>query len=158
MRLPGILAGLAMLSALAACGGPPPAPPTVINVSINTTADDNPTTDNKGAPLALRIYQLAGTANFSAAEFFPLYNDDASALKSDLVHRDDFLMAPQTTKSESIQPRDAVTAIGVFGAYRSFQTSTWHVSVPVVAHEVNTVTVTAGHDGLVIKADAAAAK
>lgn len=158
MRFPGMLAGLAMLSALAACGGPPPAPPTVVNVSISTTADNNPTTDNKAAPLALRVYQLAGTANFSAAEFFPLYNDDTTALKSDLVHRDDFLMAPQTTKSESILPRDGVTAIGVFGAYRGFQTATWHVSVPVVAHQVNTVTVTAGHDGLVIKVDAATAK
>jgi type VI secretion system protein VasD len=148
----------AALAALSACAPPPPPPPTVVNVTVNATADDNPTVDNQGAPLALRIYQLTSPANFTGAEFFALYNDDAGALKTDLVHRDDILLAPGAAKSETIQPDARVTAIGVFGAYRDFQHATWRGTADVPAHQATTITVTAGHDGIVVKATSAPAK
>ncbi len=154
MRVRLIFMGLLALSGLQGCASPPPPPPpTVVNVSITTAADNNPTVDNQGAPLAIRVYQLGGTANFAAAEFFPLFNDDASALKTDLVHRDDFLLAPQTSKSITIMPKDNVTSIGVFGAYRGFQTAIWRGYVDVTPHKTTNVTVTAGHDGLVLKSE-----
>jgi len=159
MRFRLIFAGLLALSGLQSCASPPPPqPPTVVNISITTTADDNPTVDNQGAPLALRVYQLAGTANFSAAEFFPLFNDDASTLKTDLVHRDDFLLAPHASKTLTLMPKDNVASIGVFGAYRAFQTSAWRASVDVAPHKTTNVTVTAGHDGLVLKSEVVTAK
>jgi len=154
MRVRLILAGLVALSGLQGCASPPPpVPPTVVNVTITTTADDNPTTDNQGAPLALRVYQLAGTANFNAAEFFPLFNDDATALKTDLVQRDNFLLAPSVTKSVTLTPKDNVASIGVFGGYRSFQTAIWRVSADITPHKTTNITVTAGHDGLVLKSE-----
>jgi type VI secretion system protein VasD len=152
-----------VITALAALSGcapppPPPVPPTVVNITLITTPDDNPTTTGQGAPLALRVYQLAAPATFSAAEFFPLFNDDATTLKSDLVHRDDFLLAPGTTKTETLMPKDPVTSIGFFAAYRSYQTATWRVSADIPPHKTTNITVTAGHDGLVLKSDAAPAK
>jgi type VI secretion system protein VasD len=149
---------VAMVAGLSACGAPPPLPPTVVNVTLVASADDNPTTDNKGAPLALRVYQLAGSANFASAEFFPLYNSDSATLKTDLLQRDDFLLAPEATKSETIMAKDNVTAIGVFGAYRGFQNAVWHVSFPVAAHQTTNATITAGHDGLVLKTETIAPK
>lgn len=148
----------AALLGLSSCGGPPPLPPTVVNVTINATADNNPMVDNSGAPLALRVYQLTSAATFNAAEFFPLYNDDATALKADLVQRDNFLLAPASSKSQTFMPKDNVAAIGVFGAYRSFQTATWRVSVDVAPHKTTNITVTAGHDGLSVKSDVSASK
>ncbi|HBK07809.1 MAG TPA: type VI secretion system lipoprotein TssJ [Acetobacteraceae bacterium] len=159
MRLRWIFVGLAAMSCLTGCGGAPSAsPPTVVNLTIEATPDNNLTVDNKGAPLAIRVYQLAGAAGFNAAEFFPLYNDDDATLKTDLVHRDDFLLAPGASKSETIMPKDNVASIGVFGAYRGFQTAVWRVSFDVVPHKTIKVTVTAGHDGLVLKTDATGPK
>ncbi len=130
----------------------------MVNISLVTTPDDNPTTTGQGAPLALRVYQLASPATFSAAEFFPLFSDDATALKSDLVHRDDFLLAPGVTKTETLMPKDPVTSIGFFGGYRAYQTAAWRGTVDVAPHKTTNITVTAGRDGLVVKSETVAAK
>jgi type VI secretion system protein VasD len=153
------LAALLATAVLSGCASPPPPPPpTVVKLSLVTTADDNPTVDGQGAPLALRVYQLGSAANFTGAEFFPLYNTDTTVLGTDLVKREDFLLPPATTKTETIMPADAVKAIGVFGAYRDVTHATWHVSADIKAHKVNTITVTAGHDGFAIKNDITEAK
>ncbi len=141
---------MAWLSGCAA--PPPPPPPTIVNITLNATPDANPTTDNQGAPVAMRVYQLSSASNFNGAEFFPLYQTDTAVLKTDLIHRDDFLLAPGTSKSETIKPTDQVTTIGIFAAYRDFQHSTWRGTADVPAHQTTNITVTAGHDGITIKA------
>jgi type VI secretion system protein VasD len=150
----------AALAALAGCAPPPPPPipPTVVNITLITTADNNPTTAGQGAPLALRVYQLGATATYTTAEFFPLFNDDATTLKTDLIHRDDFLLPPNTTKTETLMPKDPVTAIGFFGAYRTYQTSTWRASADIAPHKTTNITLTAGHDGLTVKSETVASK
>jgi type VI secretion system protein VasD len=150
--------GIAAFIGLAGCGGPPPPPPTIVNVTLNATADDNPTADNHGAPLSVRIYQLASAANFSGAEFFPLYNDDAGTLKSDLVRREDFILAPGASKSDTIMPTDQVKSIGVFGGYRDFQHSDWRGTADIMPHRTTNITITAGHDGITVKAETLPAK
>ncbi len=149
----------ATLAALCGCASPPPpVPPTVVNITLITTADDNPTTTGQGAPLALRVYQLGATATYTTAEFFPLFNDDATTLKTDLVHRDDFLLPPGTTKTETLNPKDPVTAIGFFGAYRTYATATWRASTDIAPHKTTNITLTAGHDGLSVKSETVASK
>ena len=143
-----------LAACLAGCGSPPPPPPpTVVNLTLVTTADANPTTDNAGAPLALRVYQLASAANFTAAEFFPLYNTDAAALKADLIHRDDFLLPPGQTKTQELTLTDPVKAVGIFAGYRDFQHATWRASADIPAHKTTNITVTAGHDGVALKSE-----
>lgn len=148
------VAGAFGLACLSGCGAPPPPPPpTVVNITLTTTADANPTADNRGAPLALRVYQLASSANFSAAEFFPLYNNDAGTLKTDLVRREDFLLPPSQSKSETIMPTDPVKAIAIFAGYRDFQHAIWRGAADIPAHKTTNITVTAGHDGITVKAE-----
>jgi type VI secretion system protein VasD len=150
-RVAGALGVAAWLSGCAA--PPPPPPPTVVNVTLVTTADVNPTTTGQGAPVALRVYQLAAAANFNAAEFFPLYQTDAGILKSDLIHRDDFLLAPGQTKTQTLEPTDQVKSIAIFAAYRDFQHATWRGAADIPAHKTTNITVTAGHDGLTLKVE-----
>ena len=138
---------------LAGCAAPaPPPPPTVVNLTLTTSGDVNPTADNQGAPVAIRIYQLTSAANFNSAEFFPLYNADAATLKSDIVRREDFLMAPGQTKTETIKPDAPVKSVAVFAALRDFQHAMWRGSVDIEANKTTNVTVSAGHDGVTIKA------
>ena len=84
----------AILLAIAGCSPPPPAPPTLVNVQVSATAAANPTSAGQGAPVAVRIYQLASRSAFEQAEFFPLFNADAATLGPDLVKKDEFLLAP----------------------------------------------------------------
>jgi len=144
--------GLGIVTTLAACAAPPPPPPpTVVELTLVAAKDANATPDGQGAPIALRVYQLAGTANFSGAEFFDLFNNDQTTLKTDLVKRDDVTLAPKQSKSMTITPTtDQVKAIGVFGAYRDYAGATWRVTADVPAHKTTKITVTAGKTGLVI--------
>ena len=148
-----LVAGVVALAGVASCSAPPPPPlpPTVVNLTLTTTPDVNPTIDNVGAPLSLRVYQLTAAANFNAAEFFPLYNADAATLKTDIVHRQDFLLAPATTQTIAIKPDASVKTIGIFAAYRNFQTAIWRASVDLEPNKINTITLTAGHDGVTLK-------
>lgn len=160
MRDLKLLAGMVCVAALFGCASPPPPPPppTLVDVTVVTTPDVNPTVDNIGAPVAIRIYQLVSPTNFNGAEFFALYNGDAALLKADLIHRDDLLMAPGTSKTQSIKPSDQVKAIGVFAAYREPAKVVWRVSADVTPNKLTTLMVTAGRDGLVLKTDIAASK
>ena len=129
---------------LAGCGGgPPPPPPTLVSVIL--TADPR---SNGGAPIGLRVYQLASPTAFEAAQFFPLYNGDAALLKDDLIKRDDVLLAPGQSKTLSLAPTDKTKAIGVVGAYRDYEALTWRTLTPVPPHETNVLTVTSSMSGL----------
>ncbi len=148
------MAGLVLLAALAGCAAPPPPPPpTVVNITMTAATNANPTAAGQGAPVALRIYQLGSKAGFNGAEFFPLYNTDAATLGTDLVKRDDFILAPGQTQTTTLTPRDDVTAIGVFAGYRDFQHATWRATADIPPHRTTKLTITAGHDGITIKAE-----
>jgi len=145
--------GFGIVAALAACAAPPPPPPpTVVDLTLSATAAVNPAPDGTGAPVVLRVYQLAGTANFTGAEFFDLFNNDQTTLKTDLVKREDLTLAPGQSKTLTIQPTtDQTKAIGVFAAYRDYAGAVWHVTAEVPAHKTTKITVIAGKAGLAIK-------
>lgn len=146
----------AVLGSLAACGGPPPPPPlppTVVELTLTATADVNSTESGQGAPVVVRIYQLGSATAFGNAEFFQLFNKDSEFLKSDLVKRDDFILAPGQTKTATLMPSDSVKAIGVFAAYRDFQRATWRGTADIPPHQTTRVTVTAGASGITMKSE-----
>ena len=152
-RLP--IPGWACLTTvLASCAAPPPPPPppTVINVTITASPDVNPGPDGRGAPVTLRLYQLASASGFGNAEFFPLFNADAATLGNDIVKRDDVILAPSQTVKKTLMPRDDVKSLGVFAGYRNFQQATWRASADIPPHQTTNVTITAGAAGIVLKA------
>jgi type VI secretion system protein VasD len=134
------------------CSGPSPPPPTIIQVQTTAALDVNSTPDGQGAPVATRIYELASKSAFDGAEFFPLYKTDAATLGPDLIKKDEFLLVPGGARSITLTPTDAVHAVGVFAAFRNFQTVKWRASADVPAHQTTTLTVTMDHDGVKIVA------
>jgi type VI secretion system protein VasD len=146
------VAALSFSFALQACGGPQPAqpvPPTVVKLTITSNADANATADGQGAPTIVRVYQLASAAGFEKAEFYGLLNTDVAILGQDLVKRDEYLLAPDTTKEETLTIPDRVQAVGVFTAYREFQSRNWRVTVPVAANKTTHVTLSSSAGGLI---------
>jgi type VI secretion system protein VasD len=139
----------AVLLGVAGCGGPPPPPPpTVVNLTYSATADVNPVAGGQGAPVVIRIFQLASKSAFEGAEFYPLYNAAPTTLGPDLIKKDETLLAPGASKSLTLTPTDAVKVIGVFAAYRDFQHATWRVDTDIPPNKTTTVTITADSTGL----------
>ncbi len=147
---------LGLLGGLAGCAPPPP-PPTVVALTLAADPDVNPTPSGQGAPLVLRVYQLSSDAAFGTAEFFQLFGQDQATLKTDLVKKDEYILAPGQTKTATLNPLDPVTAIGIFAAYQNFQAVTWRATVEVAAHKTTKINVQAGAKGIVVKTDPAAA-
>jgi type VI secretion system protein VasD len=141
-----------LLAGCAAKPPPPPLPPTLVTVQISSTNNANATPDGQGAPVAIRIYQLASKSAFDGAEFFALYKADATTLGPDLVKKDEFLIVPGGNQSTNLTPADPVHAIGVFAAYRDFQTASWRASADIPAHETTTISVTADSGGIKLTA------
>jgi type VI secretion system protein VasD len=156
-RLAPALLALGLLSSLAGCAPPPPPPPTVVALTLVATSDVNAAPGGPGAPLVVRVYQLSSDAAFSGAEFFQLFQQDAATLKTDLVKKDEYILAPGQTKTAALNPMSTVTEIGIFAAYRSFQTVTWRATVDVAPNKTTTINVQAGAKGIVVKTDPAAA-
>jgi type VI secretion system protein VasD len=135
---------------LQACGGPPPPPaPTLVKLSITSSPDANATENGQGAPTIVRVYQLTSAAGFDKAEFFRLLNADAAVLGQDLVKRDEYLLAPGTTKEETLTVPDRVQTLGIFAAYREFQSRTWRLTVPIPANKTTLVALSVSASGLV---------
>jgi type VI secretion system protein VasD len=149
MTLPA-RAGIVLALFLAACAGPAPAPPTLVNATITTTADVN-----DSAPIALRVYQLVSPVSFDGAPFFPLFDKDTGVLKDDLIKREDLLLAPGQSKTLAITPDNRAQAIGIFAAYRDYEHVTWHATVKIPPHETSTLTVTADKAGVTAKIEPA---
>lgn len=150
-----LLRGLAggLLAAVAACGSPPPPPPpTVVAIKLKAAADANATPAGAGAPVVVRIYQLASAAAFEGAEFFRLYNSDAATLGADLVKKDEYLLAPGESREVTLSPSEQTHTIGVFAAYRDFQQATWRAVTPVPPHKTTNLAITAGAKAVTVEA------
>jgi type VI secretion system protein VasD len=140
-------------TALAGCSSPPPPPPpTVVNLTLKALPGVNPGPDGQAAPVSVRVYQLETAAGLANAEFFPLYNTDATVLGQDLVKREEFVLAPGTTKTETIMPKDQVKAIGIFAGFRAFQNLPWRGSADIPPNKTTNVTVTVGPSGVAVQA------
>jgi len=145
-------AGALVLLLAGSCSPPPPPPPTVIKVQATAAADANVTPQGAGAPVIIRVYQLASKSAFEGAEFHPIFNRDAATLGADLVKKDEFLLAPGSSKSLALAPADNVHAIGVFAAYRDFQNVTWRADADIPTNQTTTVTITADRAGIKMQA------
>ncbi|HVB67443.1 MAG TPA: type VI secretion system lipoprotein TssJ [Acetobacteraceae bacterium] len=145
------VAAFLLVAAVAGCGAPPPPPPTVVVLQITATADANTGAGGAGAPIMLRVYQLAGTNAFDNADFFQIFNHDTATLGADLVHKDQFLLAPGSTKTVTLTPPDRATALGFFAAYGTLQSTTWRADSPIAAHKTTHLTVTVGRTALTVK-------
>lgn len=109
----------------------PPQEPLRLEISIASAADANIDTHDRGAPILLRIYELASDVGYLEADFFSLQDREKITLGSDLLSVDTWLLRPGETRSIRRKARPGTTAIGVFAAYRDLPASVWRISHPL---------------------------
>jgi type VI secretion system protein VasD len=128
---------------LVSCGAPPPPPPpTIAEIAVTSTADANPDSTGKGAPVLVRVYQLSSTSAFDKADFFQLYEHEAETLGADLVGRDELLVTPGATQQLHKELKPGVGFIGVLVAFRDIQNATWRATAAPPPNQTTLVQVT----------------
>jgi type VI secretion system protein VasD len=124
----------------------------MVNISVKAGPDINPDASGQGAPLVLRVYQLASSAGFGNAEFFALYKSDATTLGADIVHRDDVALNPGDMKTLTLSPTDQVKSIGFFAGLRDFSQAAWRATADVPPHLTTNITVSLTKAGIDVAA------
>ncbi len=145
-----LVLGLAGLLALAGCGAPPPPP--VLNLTIVGGADQNPDSAGRASPVAVRVYQLGGTAKFEQADVFALKDSEAKTLgPEEATGSQEFLVAPGDTKTVKIDLKPMVSSIGVAVMYRNIDQAKWRAVEPAKSSGPTTLTATVGKLALTLK-------
>lgn len=114
---------------------PPPPPPTLVNLQIEASANLNADSNGNGAPVMLRVYELREQSNFSAADFFALYDNEQATLSADLARKQNLLLKPGETKKLTIKPDDDVASVGFFAAFRQLDRARWRAIAEVQPHQ-----------------------
>lgn len=109
-----------------------------VKLSIAAGADVNPDARNRPSPITVRVYALKSAATFEAADFFSLFERDATVLGADVVAREELLMRPGDSKPLEMKLPPEAKALAVFAAYRDLDRARWRaVRMIEVGKEVN---------------------
>lgn len=147
---------LSGLLILAGCGGPPPPPPKpppVLNLTITGGAGQNPDAGGRASPVAVRIYQLSGTAKFEQTDVFALKDREVATLGAESQGSQEFLIAPGETRKVTISLKPMVSAIGVAVMYRDIDRARWRMTQPANANGQTKMSVTVGKLALTLRTE-----
>ncbi len=120
-----------MLAAVMGCSRtppppPPPPPPTIL--TLTGTADLNA----GGNAAVVRIYQLAGDANFQRASVQDFWQSDEQALGSELISgKREVLLFPNTTETIELALDDRAQFVGFAVDLRTPDPDHWRAIYPV---------------------------
>lgn len=109
--------------ALTACASKPVV--SQIQLSVLAGADVNPDARNRPSPITVRVYALKSAAAFEAADFFSLYEKDASILGADVVQREELLLRPGDNKPLEMKLSPDAKSLAVFAAFRDLDRARW---------------------------------
>lgn len=138
-----LLPALAFALVVAGCGGGGlfKKSPTSLDTTISANTSLNPNADDESSPVVVRIYELKSVSAFNQAEFFQLYDDDTKTIGSDLVNKEEYEIAPGTTKKIKKTTADETAYIAVLAGFRDIDSATWRASAPLVKNKENIVTI-----------------
>src|SRR5262245_59569093 len=120
---------IALALVASTCASAPPKP-SKARVALTASADSNPDATGRPSPIVVRVYQLKGEAAFANADFFALYDDEQKVLGSELIGRDEFVLAPAERRTVEVAVSGAARFVGIIAAFRDIRNSEWRVVVP----------------------------
>jgi type VI secretion system protein VasD len=137
--------------AMANCGGPKPKPPAVLTLTVIGSAEQNPDTDGKPQPVAVRIYQLTQTAKFERVDVFALSEHEQQALGQDSAASQEFVLSPGETQTKQFELKSGVQAIGVAVLYRDIDNAQWRANAPAADSGPTKLTLNVGKLAITLK-------
>ena len=134
--------------ALAHCG---PKPPGVVTLTMIGSADQNPDTAGKAAPVAVHIYQLTQTAKFERSDVFALTEHEQQTLGQDDAASQEFVLSPGETQTKTFELKTGVQAIGVVVLYRDIDNAQWRADAAVATSGPTKLTLNVGKLAITLK-------
>lgn len=160
MRLPSLLRTVSFLAVagvlLVGCRRtqlpPPPEPPAPLAVTVVGESDLN----GGGNAAVVRIYQLAGDANFRRAPVQSFWQNDEQALGSELLSgKREVLLFPDVTETVEVPLDDRTQFVGFAADLRDPDPDHWRAIFPVSEVRERAVAVRVGERRLFVRVDAA---
>jgi type VI secretion system protein VasD len=111
--------------------GAPPPPPAVLTMTIIGGSDQNPDPSGRPAPVAVRLFELNGTAKFERADVFALTEREQQTLGADGQGSEEFILRPGETRTITRELKKGVQFIGIAVLFRDIDRSRWRVMAPV---------------------------
>jgi type VI secretion system protein VasD len=146
-----LILGLFGLLTLSRCAPAPPPPP-VLTLTIKGTAEQNPDAAGRASPVAVRVYQLSGTAKFEQSDVFALKDNEAKTLgPEEATGSQEFLIAPADSKTVTIDLKPMVSSIGIAVMYRDIDHAKWRATAAAAAHGPTVLAATVGKLSLTLK-------
>jgi len=125
-------------------------PPKVV-IRISSDNDINPDMNGRPSPIVLRIYALKSDDIFNNADFFAIYENDASILGDTMTAREEVELAPGDGVQMEKEFDMATTHVGVLAAYRDLDNAVWRGSILTPVNETTYVDVNLGRLTLSVK-------
>ena len=122
---------LAIAALLAGVAGAPPPPPAVLTLTIVAGADQNPDPSGRAAPVAVRLFELNGTAKFERADVFALTEREQQTLGTDSQGSEEFVLRPGETRTVTRELKKGVQFVGITVLFRDIDRSRWRLMAPV---------------------------
>ncbi len=110
----------------------------------------NPDSEGQPSPLVVRLYELTNITEFNAASFFPLYERDTELLGAEMKYREEIVMVPGETKEFKRELNMDTRHLGIIGAYRDLEGTTWRASIETPINETTEVTINMDDQGISI--------
>lgn len=122
---------LALVALFAAVAAAPPPPPAVLTLTIIAGPDQNPDPSGRPAPVAVRLFELNGTAKFERADVFALTEREQQTLGNEGQGSEEFVLRPGETRSVTRELKKGVQFVGVAVLFRDIDRSRWRAIAPV---------------------------
>lgn len=126
---------LTALFLLCACGGKkadPEREPVELELVFLAEKDMNPNLKGRPSPLAVRVFELNGTALFEESDYFSLQTDAKAVLAEELAAiTQSFVIRPGSRKEIRKPATPGATALGIIAGYRNIDGATWQVVHPL---------------------------
>lgn len=125
--------------------------PAKVSIRINSSTDLNPDMMGRASPIVVRIYELKSDDIFNNADFFALYEQDASILGGDMTGRDEMDIPPGENAAIEKELNIEARYIGVIAAYRDIDNAVWRGSIETPLDETTYIDITLGKLSLSVK-------
>jgi type VI secretion system protein VasD len=110
---------------------PAPDGSTPVEVTIVGGPELNPNAQDRPSPVVVRIFDLAETKTFEAADYDALFEHPNDALKHDVLAKEEFMLRPGDIQQRNRSLPPAVRALGVAAAFRDLEHATWRLTIAV---------------------------
>lgn len=138
LKVPALLGAPLLLQS---CGGKEPPPPPVLELMLIGGANQNADSTGKASPIAMRLYELTGTARFERADAFALIERDRVTLMADSAVSEEFVIAPGEARPLVHALLPTTQFVGIIAIFRDIDRAVWRVSAPVARNGVTKLVV-----------------